>query len=248
MKQSPFLLLLLLVSLAVSAQPTTIVTSQGTFKLTPPEECINSTCLNGIIRIAEMAGPALAADVAKAKSMTEQGDGEIKQLASDYAVAKAAYGQAKAPYDAKMADYMRDWEIHDAAVKVNNATKPENRSQAEVDRLNRSKAALDSRKAVLDGEYSSLLTQWNDLQSKKSDLLYKRNQLSVVTDKLNAALEQLKKCQEFGERALKVSKEKNMGSYKTANDFFGSLKIIPSIELLNGSLEKMKAWTNKSWD
>jgi hypothetical protein len=214
---------------------TKIVTSQGTFVLTPPPgKCINSTCLNGIIRIAELAAPALAADVSAAGNEAKKLSSELQTVSTSYKNSYNEYITAKAPYDAKLGIYTQD-------VNYYNAKEQSQRTAAE-------KSNLDNRKAVLNGEKDVLMTQWNALEVKKNDVSYKIGEVQGVTDKLNKALEQLKLCQHFGEEALRVSKEKKWGSYQTINDFFGTLKIIPSIELLNNNLEQLKSLSDKVWD
>lgn len=244
-----------------AAQPT-IVTSQGTFVLKAPEECINSNCLSGVAAVAEMAGKALSADIGKANNEASALNTEMQSLYADYDALKADYYLARAPYDAKLnvytsdlTNYKKDVDKHNGEVNVNNAKKPEDRNAAEVSRLNQNKAALDvrksnldSRKQVLDGERAVLMTKLNNIESKKNLLLQKQGTARSIADKINKALEQLQLCEEYGNRAVQVSKQKNWGSYKTASDFFGSLKIIPSRDLLNGSLEQMKNWSNKVWN
>ncbi|MBL7729564.1 MAG: hypothetical protein JNM88_00180 [Chitinophagaceae bacterium] len=255
----PFFFLMVTISIT-SAQPT-IVTSQGTFEFKAPEECINSNCLAGVKVVTEMAGKALSADIAKAAGEATALNKELKTMAGDYDSMKTEFMAAKAPYDAKLdaytadlAGYTRDVDRHNGEVAANNARKPEDRSAAEVSRLNQNKAALDVRKSGLDDrkqgldtERAPLMTKWNNLEAKRGVLLQKQSAARSIADKLNKALEQLKLCEEYGNRALEVAKEKNWGTYKTVGDFFGTLKIIPSKELLNGNLEKMKNWADKNW-
>ena len=211
---------------------TKIITTTGTFILTPPEKCINSNCLNGVIRTAELAGAAVAADVATASNEEKKLDRELKSASSAYEVAGEKYDRDKTPYDAKLATYSNDVATYNS----------------QSTRTAGEKAGLDSRKSVLDGERDVLLVKWNALQSLKSDLNSKLGEIQGVNDKINNALEQLKLCKQFGERAVEVSKTKKWGSYRAVNDCFGTLKIIPSIDLLNGHLEEIKAWSNKVWD
>lgn len=232
----------------LSAQNVEIETRQGTHVLTPPEKCINSTCLNGIIRIAELAGAALENDVRTASNEAEKLNNELKTLSAEYDSTSSEYITAKTPYDAKLEDYTNDLKIHNDAVEINNAQKPEDRSTAEVNRLKLSKSNLDSRKEVLDSEVVVLIKKWDDLQKKKNNLNSKTLEVQRVIEKLNKALEQLKLCQSYGIKALKISKEKNWGNYKTINDIFGTLKIVPDINLLNDNLEQLKSWSNKEWD
>ena len=156
----PSLILLLSIVSNAFAQNITIVTSQGTHVLTPPEKCINSTCLNGLVRIAEIAGTALAADIATANNDAKRLDGEIKTASTAYAAAKNDYQAGKIPYDAKLGVYTADLKVHNSAADANNAKKPEDRVQAEVDRINRNKAALDVRMYDLNKDYDVLIKKW----------------------------------------------------------------------------------------
>lgn len=244
-----------------TAQPT-IVTSQGTFKLTPPDECINSNCLNGVAVTAALAGKALEADIAKANNEAASLNSDLKSLNTEYEASKTSYHTAKAPYDVKLDGYMtdkqsyiRDVTMHNTDVAASDAKKPEDRSAAEVSRLNQNKTALDvrytaleNRRMDLENDRTILLQMWKSLEAKKGALTGKRIQVQGLSDKIGNALEQLLLCEQFGKKALEVSTKKGWGSYKTVNDFFGTLKIIPSKELLNRSLEQMKAWSNKVWD
>jgi len=209
-----------------------IVTKTGTYVLTPPEKCINSNCLNGTIRTAQLAGKAVEADVASASNEEKKLDRELKSASSAYEAAGVQYDTDKAPYDAKLAIYSTD---------VTNYN-------AQTTRTTAQKAALDSRKAVLDGERDVLLVKWNALQSQKTDLKAKQAETQRVKDLISEALEQLKKCKEYGERAIGVSKAKNWGTYRTMKDCFGSIQIIASIDMLNGQMEEMSAWAAKEWN
>ena len=211
---------------------TKIVTSTGTFILTPPEKCINSNCLNGVIRTAELAGAAVAADVSTASNEAKSLSRELESAGAAYETAGANYDTDKTPYDTKLDVYKVDVAAYNAQAT---------RTVAE-------KSALDSRKAVLDQQRDVLMVQWKALQSLKSDIDSKLQKIQGVNDKINKALEQLNLCKQYGERAIEVSKTKKWGSYRVVNDCFGTLRIIPSIEMLNTELEEMKAWSNKVWD
>lgn len=228
----PLMIFFLSAFTVLPTENTTIVTSTGTFVLTPPEKCINSNCLNGVIRTAELAGAAIAADVSTASNEAKSLSREIQSADAAYDVAGKKYDVDKAPYDSKLAVYTNDVTSYNAQTT---------RTAAE-------KSALDSRKAVLDQQRDVLMVQWNALQSLKTDLNSKVQRISGVNDKINNALEQLKLCKEYGERAIEVSKTKKLGSYRAINDCFGTLKVIPSIDLLNSDREEMKAWSNKIWD
>ena len=235
MKQKIIIPLLLAFLSAFTVLPpvnTTIVTSTGTFVLTPPEKCINSNCLNGVIRTAELAGAAVAADVTTASNEEKSLSREIQSAGQAYDVAGKKYDVDKAPYDATLAVYSGDVTAYNA----------------QTTRTVAQKSALDARKAVLDQQRDVLLVQWNSLQSLKTDLNSKLANINGVNDKINKALEQLKLCKKYAERAIEVSKTKKWGSYRAVSDCFGTLRIIPSIELLNTELEEMKAWSNKEWD
>jgi|GEM_PF-4129972 len=235
MKQKIIIALMFVFLSAFTTLPpenTTIVTTTGTFVLTPPEKCINSNCLNGVIRTAELAGAAVAADVSTASNEAKTLSRELQSAGDTYDVAAKNYDVAKAPYDAKLAVYSTDVASYNA----------------QTTRTTAEKSALDSRKAVLDGERDILMVQWKELQSLKTDLNSKLQQIGGVNDKINKALEQLRECKKFGERAIEVSKTKKWGSYRAVNDCFGTLRVIPSIDMLNTQLENMKAWSNKEWD
>lgn len=239
-----------------------INTSQGTFKLPPPEDCVSDECIKGIPVVAALAGNALAADINKATAESDKAVNVIASLEQEYSAANNNYKTALAPYNAKLDKYKTDVDkytgeltVHNNRVIANNSLPPERRSETEVSYLNQNKirldqwkGGLDQWKKNLDADREPLSRQWQELQSKKNNLQSKSAELAQLQLKVNEALEQLKKCDHYGQRALKAAKEKNIGTYKTANDFFGSLKIIPSIDLLNENLEKMKAWSGKVWD
>jgi len=184
------------------------------------------------VEIARMAGPAIAADAAAASSEEKKLNTELKAAESAYKASAATYATDKAPYDAKLAIYSTDVAAYNA----------------KADRTTAEKSSLDSRKTVLDGERDVLMVKWNALQGLKNDLLDKQTQANNLVDKINKALEQLKLCKDYGERALKVAKAKKWGSYTTTTDFFGGLKIVPNIDLLNGNMEEMKDWAGKVWN
>ncbi|HVK97283.1 MAG TPA: hypothetical protein VM368_05665, partial [Flavisolibacter sp.] len=119
---------------------------------------------------------------------------------------------------------------------------------AEVARLNQNKATLDVRYQELDKELVPLQGMWQNLQQIKSGLDSKVREASLVHEKINVALEQLRRCEQYGKEAAKIAEERGWGTYHYEKDFFGTLKIVPSKNLLNGWAERMKSLASKQWD
>lgn len=91
------------------------------------------------------------------------------------------------------------------------------------------------------------MKKWNELEDKQHYLTGKRRQVQGISLKIGKALVRLLLCEMYSQKVLEMARKMGWGNYKTANDFFGSLQIIPGRKLLNGNLEQMKAWSNKTW-
>lgn len=233
----------------------TVVTSQGTFVLTPPEKLVDATAARSAKAVADLAISAVTSDAGKVMGDQKNLQPKIDAYTRDnkkyndnlakYSQDQSTYNSHLQPYQEELARYDKDLQPHDAAVAAHNAIPLENRDAANYQRLMDSKARLDgwkgnldTQKAALDSEWAALNDQKNALDRTYSDLSYRYNEWSAeqktLDVKMGAAYQQLKQLNAYALEINKLLAKWQQPTIQTTN--------------LNTQLEQLKALSNKGWD
>jgi chromosome segregation ATPase len=230
-----------------------------------PEEAVDVTSLHSIIQTAKTAIDGLNADAAaeatevatatrdvKEKNTSYQKtENEYKDKLASYNIRLDAYNQHLEPYKTELSSYTGE-------VNSYNSKPQDQRDQGTYDKLASWKRNLDAKKSKLDNERVPLLNEKNNiLDPLYNNMLQKKEAVNTAVSKIKnlkldmgSAFKQLVYCRDYVTRAYKIAQQRNwtIQEYRTAADFFGSVKANPSIEMLNSELEKMKNDADIPWD
>ena len=251
-------LILLLGSIRINscyAQPTFVIDGTTYGPLPLPETCINTTCLNGSISIAEQVGEKLKPSIAVVRAELATLKPEAKKLKQETIDGIAAWKPLEAPMAAKFASYDEKTKVYNAKLQIYNQKAGNCKDQAELNAANQNKAVLDKEWEELHkiylankAEYDKIMALYYKSEESKKKYNATMEKIKIAELKLKEFLKELKKCEDYSVQAREVAKKNGWTAIATKKSFFGSLEIDRSKVDLNGEIEEIKKLAAVPWE